>query len=554
MSEGQKSENENLRDLLSRLQKENVMVRDVYHPSRLTCLPGSPPSALTLPLQLKQQAFTFSLPAGLSTVGSVPSNATKPPSPPSSLKESPYGGTSGASSSASPQSTVSSADSPAIQPVQGHQNRKQLSTMPPPSTTAWSFGSTPSSSDSPSSLFGMMTGPDTPPTAGGSAGAGFSSAGFNAFTAPTAADLRLPAGGNSSGQQPLNAPSPVAFAFSPGDFFPSASSPSASGLTGGGSSTMLQQQQQQASPYQVLASNPLFTSFNPGAFALSPGTGGVASPPSSQLADLFPNGFDDFLRYSSGLAPGSSGATGSGLTPGADVAMSPDILSLLNYPTSVSSGESSIGAAANNTATTTTAGGSPESALTTPPSSTGASPAGKYDCGSASSLCPSTAAEYVALASSRPDATFGGVADDDPMAAAARAVTAESIAAVGAACADRDVLVKDPSYVPTWARRNATERDAFFSQQNHIMLSADPKAKNIKLSQLWEQITATPGYTPESFDLDGLCNEMRCKAKCDGSGPVLEEREAQQILEEVPYRIRTNPMFGQWPNKETDTP
>lgn len=30
MSEGQKSENENLRDLLSRLQKENVMVRRCY--------------------------------------------------------------------------------------------------------------------------------------------------------------------------------------------------------------------------------------------------------------------------------------------------------------------------------------------------------------------------------------------------------------------------------------------------------------------------------------------------------------------------------------------
>lgn len=432
--------------------------------------------------------------------------------------------------------------------------------MPPP--TAWSFNaSTPSSSDSPSSLFGMLTGPDTPPSAGGSgAGSvGFSSTGFNAFTAPTAADLRLPS--STSSREPLSAPSPVAFAFSPGDFFPSASSPSSSGLAAG-SSTMLQSLQHPASPYQVLASNPLFTSFNPGAFAMSPtpnSNGGVASPPSSQLADLFPNGFDDFLRYSSGLAPGSSSQPGPGSN---DVAMSPDILSLLNYPNSVSStgGESSSvfsgSASAAATGATTTGGGSPDSTLTTPPSSTGASPAGKFECdGSAGSTsCPTTAIEFVTMASRQPDATFGGSTDDvqevdDPMAAAARAVTAESLQAL--CTADKDILAKDPSYVPTWARRDKTERDAFFYGQNHIMLSADPNAKNVKLHQLWEQITATPGYTPESFDLDGLCNEMKCKAKCDGSGPVLEEREAQQILEEVPYRIRTNPMFGQWPSKQT---
>lgn len=392
----------------------------------------------------------------------------------------------------------------------------------------------------------MLTGPDTPPTAGSSTGAGFSSTGFNAFTAPTAADLRMPSTGGPSGQQQqqaLNAPSPVAFAFSPGDFFPSASSPSASGMNGNGSTTL-----QQASPYQVLASNPLFTSFNSGAYALSPGggAGGVASPPSSQLADLFPNGFDDFLRYSSGLAPGSSSGAGGGigLTPGADAVMSPDILSLLNYPASESSTSLYPVASTATAASTTTTGGSPDSALTTPPSSTGHSP----NHGG----CPGSAADFVALAASRPDTTFGGAADDDqddPMAAAARAVTAESLAAVGNTCSDQNVLAKNPTYVPTWARRDVEERDAFFSGQNHIMLSADPAAKNVKLHQLWEQITATPGYTPESFDLDGLCREMRCKAKCDGSGPVLEEREAQQILEEVPYRIRTNPMFGQWPSK-----
>lgn len=401
----------------------------------------SPPALQLCPPQLKQQAFTFSLPSGIGNPSSVPSNAIKPLSPPSSLKDA-----ASASNSSSPESSGSSADSPAIQPVaQSAAN----------ASTPWSFGSTPSSDDSPASLFAIVPGPDTPPST-----LAFSSTGFNAFTAPNAGDLRQPS--TADAPAPAVAPSPVSFAFSPGDFFPPPS-PAAP--------LQPQQQQQQqaqappASPFQMLATNPLFTSFN----ASSPGYSlpqSIASPPSSQLADLFPNGFDDFLKYSTALTGGS------GLTPGAsaaDYAMSPEMLSLLNYPSS--SGDSSFGASTANGDGGNTSNASPLSSLTSPPSSTGASPAaGNADHDK--HTCPSTREGYLALVADAGESTFGSASPDDAMAVAAAA----AIAPVAADSAATPAYTYDPSaprdanFIPIWARTDPKERDLFF--RDHIMLSA----------------------------------------------------------------------------------
>lgn len=406
-------------------------------------------------MQLKQQAFTFSLPSGLNT-NSVPTNATKPPSPPSSIKNmTPVSSTN---NSSSPDS-ITSSDSPGIQSVQQA-----------PSSSAYSFGSI--SSESPASLFATMPGPDTPPTS-----LGFSSDGFNAFTAPTTKDLQRPIKEEASSLPAIF--SPPSFAFSPGDFFPPASldDPIADLADLSQQTTAPPQQQQQeqpqasgSNPYQMIASNPLFTSFrDPGpAFSFdlpaapdntansssqfsfyNPSTLGsglppainsistqhistpsqqhVASPPSSQLTDLFPNGFEDFLKYSASF-------TNQGLTPGAgDVASSPGLMSMFNYPSS--SGDSTSGDNLNMVV-------SPQSSLTTPPSSTGASPsAGTED----HSQCPKTQEDMVALAN-RPLETFGSYAYP----------TEEEKRSAG--------------YVPIWARTDAKEREAFF--QNHIMLGA----------------------------------------------------------------------------------
>lgn len=35
----------------------------------------------------------------------------------------------------------------------------------------------------------------------------------------------------------------------------------------------------------------------------------------------------------------------------------------------------------------------------------------------------------------------------------------------------------------------------------------------MRLDQVWDKIMTVPGFNPDNFDLDGLCDEFKCKAK-----------------------------------------
>ncbi|CEP18151.1 hypothetical protein [Parasitella parasitica] len=53
-------------------------------------------------------------------------------------------------------------------------------------------------------------------------------------------------------------------------------------------------------------------------------------------------------------------------------------------------------------------------------------------------------------------------------------------------------------------------------------------AKMIPCSQIWERLSQHPNF--DEFDMDELCKELKKKAICSGTGPVIPESELQEVL------------------------
>ncbi|KAL7416640.1 hypothetical protein BDY24DRAFT_377761 [Mrakia frigida] len=494
-TEGQKSENENLRDLLARLQQENVL--------------------------LKQSAFTFSFSDKVGGSGtSVPVNAIKPLSPPEEKDAD------------SPQSFVS-----------GSSPHTSISNSVSPNTT--------SSGDSPSSIFNTVSNPDTPPT---QPGQGFSSSGFNAFSAPSINDLHIPgsssrSNSNTSQQKPmqessmggfspsfldsnggpLDVPSPPSFAFSPTAFFPSddqATSPSS---------------------FQLLASNPSYTSFrDPQSldaqmdFFANPSL----SPSSNELfggqAQFDGSQFDDFFLH--GMMPTFTTPAFESNNPLSPTAST--MASLLNDSPQNDSPQNNSNSQDASPSSTVSSEASPisygpeEAKLMLEYNISSAEYEEMKRTGNYSS-CPkdhSKEALDEIIKSSSP-ATFG-----PPVPVASGSGSGSS--SLAAAESSKYAMLSGPS-ASAAMEAEAKRQSVPWDPENHqkffegkIFLAADPKAKNMRLDQVWNKIMTVPGFIPENFDLEGLCDEFKCKAKCDGSGAVLDENQVQQLLDEIPYRMK----------------
>ena len=54
--------------------------------------------------------------------------------------------------------------------------------------------------------------------------------------------------------------------------------------------------------------------------------------------------------------------------------------------------------------------------------------------------------------------------------------------------------------------------------------------KGLKCSEIWERITNHPKYT--EIDIDGLCLELKSKAKCSERGVVVNSTDVNQLLEQ----------------------
>jgi len=52
----------------------------------------------------------------------------------------------------------------------------------------------------------------------------------------------------------------------------------------------------------------------------------------------------------------------------------------------------------------------------------------------------------------------------------------------------------------------------------------------LKCNEVWEKIQNCPKAKVGDFDLDGLCADLQKKAKCDGTGPVVSEKDFQSAI------------------------
>lgn len=57
-----------------------------------------------------------------------------------------------------------------------------------------------------------------------------------------------------------------------------------------------------------------------------------------------------------------------------------------------------------------------------------------------------------------------------------------------------------------------------------------PKSEAMNCNKIWDTLQNCPKVQNGDFDLDGLCSELTKKAKCSGKGPVVKEREFNDIL------------------------
>ncbi|KAI8582092.1 hypothetical protein K450DRAFT_228987 [Umbelopsis ramanniana AG] len=62
-----------------------------------------------------------------------------------------------------------------------------------------------------------------------------------------------------------------------------------------------------------------------------------------------------------------------------------------------------------------------------------------------------------------------------------------------------------------------------------------PGKQLITCSQVWERLCEHPQF--EEFDIDELCVQLKLKAKCSGSGPVIEEDELHEVLEALESKL-----------------
>ncbi|CEP24194.1 CAP1 [Cyberlindnera jadinii] len=51
----------------------------------------------------------------------------------------------------------------------------------------------------------------------------------------------------------------------------------------------------------------------------------------------------------------------------------------------------------------------------------------------------------------------------------------------------------------------------------------------MKCTEIWDRITSHPKYA--DIDIDGLCSELRSKAKCSDKGVVIDYKDVNQVIQ-----------------------
>lgn len=102
-----------------------------------------------------------------------------------------------------------------------------------------------------------------------------------------------------------------------------------------------------------------------------------------------------------------------------------------------------------------------------------------------------------------------------------------SIDSTGSAVSAASVpTVSTTSTEPNYTTGKADSTDVAAAVFEEIVPSRDGRL--LKCSEVWDRITAHPKYS--DLDIDGLCMELRTKAKCSEKGVVVNVDDVQQAL------------------------
>jgi hypothetical protein len=97
------------------------------------------------------------------------------------------------------------------------------------------------------------------------------------------------------------------------------------------------------------------------------------------------------------------------------------------------------------------------------------------------------------------------------------------------------------SYIRNTVSITDNEKEESFAERetNRFEHKIDPimnsGVKLIPCSQIWERLSQHPNF--EDFDMDRLCEELKKKAKCSGTGPVIPESELLDVLRRMDVGI-----------------
>lgn len=81
----------------------------------------------------------------------------------------------------------------------------------------------------------------------------------------------------------------------------------------------------------------------------------------------------------------------------------------------------------------------------------------------------------------------------------------------------------------TFNNNSVVGRDNHNDDENDNEVVPAPQ-QTLKCSEIWDRITAHPKYT--EIDIDGLCEELKNKAKCSERGVVINTADVNQLLEQ----------------------
>ncbi|CAZ82105.1 unnamed protein product [Tuber melanosporum] len=75
--------------------------------------------------------------------------------------------------------------------------------------------------------------------------------------------------------------------------------------------------------------------------------------------------------------------------------------------------------------------------------------------------------------------------------------------------------------------------DADLDEDEEEVVPADDPKQMLSCNKIWDRISNHPRFASGELDMDGLCSELRSKAKCSETGVVVAETDVQEVLTKV---------------------